>query len=391
MSNEYEDLLAEIDSLRAQVRNVAARSRVGNPVYGGPINADVTQSAKTSGPFMWLVDSTHSLEVVLPVQSYVHRVLDAMLRVTLRPVRAASATTGSPNITTTDDNSQASSSSTTNDNAASSSSSTSGDSSPASSSTTTDDNAASSSTSSSNDNAQSSSVSTTDATGSTINVESAGHVHLWATLLSTTASHGDPLLAAALDQYRTYDSSGGANNSFDIFPVTGSALYTAISAASPTAVPTAAHQHGMAHTHNHHHDITHTHNHHHDFTHTHTHNHGMTHTHNHSHDMTHTHNHHHTLDHTHPMTIASSITEGGSPAGVRLYLDTGAGYTELTSALGGPWDANFEVQLARYFNDTLQPRQPIIGNHKLLLTSTSVGTLEVNLDWYQMLKPVTSA
>lgn len=383
--SEYADLFNEIEGLKSQVRNLSTRARVGNPVYGGPINADIAQSAKTSGPFMWIVDSGHSLEVVLPVQTYVHRILDAKLRVTFRPVRVGSAVGGAPNITTTDDNSQASSASTTNNNAASSSVSTSDDTSPASSVVTTDDNAASSSTSSSNDDAASSSASTTGATGTTVNVESSGHVHKWASIVGAAGVSGPWL-------YSGFDSSGGGLGTFNLDIVaTAADRYTAIAAASPTSVPTAAHQHGMTHTHNHHHDITHTHNHHHDFTHTHTHHHGMAHTHNHNHDMTHTHSHHHTLDHVHTTTIGSSLTEGGSPAGVRLYLDTGAGYTELTSALAGPWDASFEVQLARYFNDTLQPRQPIIGNHKLLLTSTSIGTLEVNMDWYQMLKPVTSA
>lgn len=364
MSNEYNDLRGELDSLRTQLRQLSTRGRVGNPVYGGPINAEVTSSAKTSGPFLWLIDNTHDIEIVLPVQNYVHRILDAKLRVTLRPVRAATATTGSPNITTSDDNAQASSISSSDDNA------------QASSISSSDDNAAGSSSVTTDDNAQASSSSTTAAEGATpVTVSSSSHAHLYASFTSLTEG------AYGTDLFITGDSTGSFAGSNRInIAANATALYTALPHIGDVSVAPTSHTHGMTHTHNHHHDFTHTHNHHH----------SIAHTHNHHHNIAHTHNHHHTLDHTHPTTIAAGVTEGGMPSAVRVFLDTGAGYTELTGALGGPWSANFEVQLATYFNDNLQPRQPIIGNHKMLLKSSTVGTLEVNLDWFQMLKPQTA-
>lgn len=105
---------------------------------------------------------------------------------------------------------------------------------------------------------------------------------------------------------------------------------------------------------------------------------------NHQHSMTHTHttpDHSHTIDsHDHELTLA--IAEGGDAAGLRLYIDD----VDRTTALGGPWDSEAELDIRQYLINARQI--PVHGAHRIKVTSTSVGSVEVTGDMYGVLKAI---
>lgn len=102
-------------------------------------------------------------------------------------------------------------------------------------------------------------------------------------------------------------------------------------------------------------------------------------------EAVHTHttpNHQHTIPgHTHSFTLG--ITEGGSPANVRLFIDN----VDRSAALGGPWAVAAEVDITRYLIDSKLPPQPVIGVHPIKFTTTSVGAIEAFLDFYVIAHP----
>lgn len=107
----------------------------------------------------------------------------------------------------------------------------------------------------------------------------------------------------------------------------------------------------------------------------------------HTHGISHTHstpNHQHTIpSHTHGLTLG--ISEGGSPANVRLYIDN----VDRSAALGGPWGAAAEVDITQYLVDSKLPPEPVAGVHPIKFTTTSVGAIEAFLDFYCIVAPVS--
>jgi len=120
------------------------------------------------------------------------------------------------------------------------------------------------------------------------------------------------------------------------------------------------------------------------------HGHGMAHTHtiSHDHNIAHTHTipHTHTMNHTHNVpghghATTLGITEGGTAAGLRLYIDG----VDRSAALGGPWGAAALVDITPYLLNVRG--EPVHGAHPIKITATSVGAVEVWFDWLVIAKP----
>lgn len=101
-------------------------------------------------------------------------------------------------------------------------------------------------------------------------------------------------------------------------------------------------------------------------------------------ESTHTHttpNHQHTINgHTHTLTLA--IAEGGSSTGLHLWIDG----VDRTTALGGPWAATTTENITEYLLDSVG--RPVTGAHTIEITSTAIGSIEANFDFYVIAKPV---
>lgn len=103
------------------------------------------------------------------------------------------------------------------------------------------------------------------------------------------------------------------------------------------------------------------------------HTHGIPHTHttpNHTHPV-----HDHTVPgHGHALTLG--ITEGTTSAGIRVKIDG----VDRSAVLGGPWSAQFAVNITPYLLDVRG--NPSYGNHTMEFTVTTMGAIEIWLDWW---------
>jgi hypothetical protein len=145
-----------------------------------------------------------------------------------------------------------------------------------------------------------------------------------------------------------------------------------------TEIPSGGnHVHGLTHDHpvdqsgGHIHELPHTHP---TPNHTHpTHSHGIAHT----HDVI---DHRHAVaGHGHDLTLA--IAEGGSASQLAILIDG----VDRTTALGGPWDDEVEIDVRQYLINARQ--EPVVGTHTFEVQSDTVGAVEVTGHIYCVLRP----
>jgi hypothetical protein len=319
------ELRSDLDLLKTQVSQIRNQQRNGN-VFGGMIRTEIGPGFTFYGPLIRDVDASFPLDFLLHIPEYILRISSCALHVVPRPVRSSVSVAEDIGSITSDggtlNTSEASSQSSSGASTSSSSGASSSSSSGASSSSTSDGGGSHSHSLSGNSTA----VSTHQHTGSTGAPDpvegGSGHDHLVITSFDGGHSHG---LSGA------------------------------------TAASNGSHDHGMAHNHG----IAHTH--------------GISHTHgiDHFHDINpHTHD---VAGHGHDLTLA--ISEGGSASGITLLIDG----IDRTSALGGPWDDAFEVDIRQYLVDARQ--MPLTGHHTIQLTSATVGALELHGDLYGVVRP----
>ncbi len=103
----------------------------------------------------------------------------------------------------------------------------------------------------------------------------------------------------------------------------------------------------------------------------------------HRHSNAHTHtvdDHTHTVTgHGHSLTLA--IAEGAAATQMTLTIDG----VDRTSALGGPWDAEVEVEIRDYLVNARQ--EPVAGVHTFSIGPDTVGAVEVTGEIYCILRP----
>lgn len=329
-----QDYDAQLKRITAQVAGLTTEKNVGN-VLGGMIRTEIAPGLVSIGPYRQDVDSTYFLEFTQWVSDKILRIRELTLHITPKKSRLAAGV------------------------------------------------------------AASSGTLTSDASADVINVESAGHVHIWLSKVGTAIITGTTVYAGAATagpsaatsvadnvhthnetggvtsgpsttinvgtnnhthapattaqaavagnfvNYGSFDSAGTAdsNRAFDMVPKSGTPTdyYTAISGNSPTSVSTPDHTHDVP-------------------------------------------------GHTHTLTL--SISEAGMAAGMHLYIDG----VDRTTYFGGPWDAATSIVMK--YNDLvtvglIDARQsPVLGAHVIKITSTASGAIEVVGDMYVVIKAI---
>ncbi len=93
--------------------------------------------------------------------------------------------------------------------------------------------------------------------------------------------------------------------------------------------------------------------------------------------------HSHTVsNHTHSQVYG--IYEGSTAAGLRLWIDG----VDRTSELGGPWSAASTVDITQYLLDS--DGVVVQGTHQVKITTTTLGRVEVYLDWTVVVQAIVA-
>ena len=97
--------------------------------------------------------------------------------------------------------------------------------------------------------------------------------------------------------------------------------------------------------------------------------------------------HHHGMAHTHGLNDPTGLYEAGMTRNVHLYVDDGAGgFTDVSTALGGPWDGSgsqFDVR-------NLDITQYIVGGgfREIQLSSTAIGAIKASVYIFGLLQSI---
>lgn len=94
---------------------------------------------------------------------------------------------------------------------------------------------------------------------------------------------------------------------------------------------------------------------------------------------THTHN----TDISHDHTIASVLSQVGAASNVHVLIE-GA---DVSVALGGPWNAEAEVEISPYLKNGINPS---LGWYDFEIQSDTFGAVLLSFDWYVIGKPVAA-
>lgn len=325
-SPELSRMADSIHRLEQRTNRSQSLYETGNPIYGGPIRTYNSKVMWTSGPFREDIDTSFPVEFDIVVSDNLLRIEKCVVRVKPVKIRNSALVAAAAAADT-------SGSAPTPSGGASTSGST---------ATASGGGATSGSTASPSGGSSTSG----DGGGTTESTDSASHSHLTNSTSSTVtdpASPTDPHQHNQNDHDHTVGVSGSHNHDVEIPDHTHS-------------TPNHTHPVHFHTTPDHTHPI-----------HTHT-------TPNHDHPA-----HDHTVPgHGHNLTLG--ISEGGTAAGIRIFVDN----VDRSAALGGPWSAAASFDIKQYLIDVRM--KPVAGAHPIKFTVTSLGAIEVWMDWEGIVK-----
>lgn len=325
-------MIGTMDGLRSQLEQQAVllaslrEEQVNGNVLGGMLRTDIGPGAFPIGPYRQDVDDTYALEFDHWIPEYWLRIKRCVIRLKPGPIRSSVAVSAS-----------ASGELTSNSGGGSTSGSS-------SASTTGNGGAALLSAAASGATIEIRQTFVTETHNHRVLIYRSDNDHGW----TGRVFDGHTISGNATEGVRIEAENAADIYTEDQHPLTASSSTSPIGVASATShthsVTLPDHQHGMTHTHS-------------------------------------TPNHSHTIPtHDHELTLA--IAEGGDAEGLRLYIDD----VDRTTALGGPWDSEAELDIRQYLINARQ--MPVHGAHRIKVTSTSVGSVEVTGDMYGVLKAI---